>query len=51
MDAASEVGVKYAFIEQDECYGKDPFECLRTSLQNLRKNFKHLERHNPEDYD
>jgi sugar phosphate isomerase/epimerase len=50
MDAAQEVGVKYGFIEQDECYGKDPFECLRISLQNLRNNFSRYEKKNPEDY-
>jgi len=34
--AAKEAGVKYAMVEQDDCYGKDPFECLRISLQNLK---------------
>ena len=35
--AAKEAGVKYAMVEQDDCYGRDPFECLHTSLQNLKK--------------
>ena len=28
-------GVKYAFIEQDNCYGRDPFDSLEISLKNL----------------
>ena len=28
-------GIKYAFIEQDHCYGKDPFDSLEISLENL----------------
>jgi len=35
--AMEEAGVKYAMVEQDDCYGKDPFDCLRTSLTNLKK--------------
>jgi len=35
--SAKEAGVKYAMVEQDDCYGRDPFECLNTSLQNLKK--------------
>ena len=35
--ACKESGVKYAMVEQDDCYGTDPFECLHTSLANLRK--------------
>ncbi len=30
-------GVKYLLIEQDNQYGKDPFDCLALSAQNLRK--------------
>jgi len=30
-------GVKYAMVEQDDCYGADPFKCMETSLQNLKK--------------
>jgi len=37
FEAAEVAGVKYAMVEQDDCYGKDPFECLRTSLENLKK--------------
>jgi len=35
--ACKEAGVKYAMVEQDDCYGADPFQCLRTSLENLRR--------------
>ncbi|MCL2199246.1 MAG: sugar phosphate isomerase/epimerase [Defluviitaleaceae bacterium] len=34
--AARASGIKYAFVEQDECFGKDPFDCLATSLNNLQ---------------
>ena len=35
--AAQVAGVKYAMVEQDECYGKDPFTCLKTSFDNVRQ--------------
>jgi len=35
--AAKLAGVKYAMVEQDDCYGKDPFECLETSYKNLKE--------------
>ena len=28
--------VKGAMVEQDDCYGADPFECLRVSYHNIR---------------
>lgn len=28
-------GVEYAFVEQDDCYGEDPFKCLKSSLDYL----------------
>jgi sugar phosphate isomerase/epimerase len=28
-------GAQYLFIEQDEQYGRDPFDCLQTSRENL----------------
>lgn len=31
-----ETGVEYGFVEQDECYGADPFDCLKTSYLYLR---------------
>jgi sugar phosphate isomerase/epimerase len=33
--ACDEAGVEYGMVEQDDCYGADPFECLRTSFKNL----------------
>ncbi len=29
-------GTEYLLVEQDECYGKDPFECLKISYDFLR---------------
>lgn len=29
-------GCKYALVEQDNCYGKDPFECLKESYNYLK---------------
>lgn len=37
FEACESSGVKYAFIEQDDCGGACPFECLKTSLKNLNK--------------
>ena len=34
--AAHAAGAKYAMVEQDNCYGADPFMCLKTSLDNLK---------------
>lgn len=34
LEASVEAGTKYAFIEQDNCNGEDPFDCLRRSLRN-----------------
>lgn len=28
---------EYAFVEQDNCYDQSPFDCLRTSFENLQK--------------
>lgn len=36
IDAARRAGAEYFIVEQDNCNGKDPFECLATSLRNLR---------------
>ena len=35
IKTAQSVGVSYAAIEQDSCYGKDPFDSLKTSLNNI----------------
>ena len=34
--AIIEGGVEYGMVEQDDCYGRDPFECLKISYDNLR---------------
>lgn len=34
--ACEDAGVKYGFVEQDNCYGRDEFECLKASLDALR---------------
>ena len=34
--ACGPAGVEYAMVEQDDCNGKDPFEALRTSFNNLK---------------
>ncbi len=36
LDAAKEVGVRWYLVEQDDCYGRDPFESLRISYENLK---------------
>lgn len=36
VKTAENVGVKYLLVEQDDCYGKDPFECLKTSYEYLK---------------
>lgn len=28
---------QYLLVEQDDCYGDDPFDCLRRSYENIRK--------------
>lgn len=35
FNACETAGVRWAMIEQDDCYGSDPFHCLRTSYNNL----------------
>lgn len=34
--ALEHTGTEYAFVEQDDCFGADPFECLTKSYQYLR---------------
>ncbi len=36
LDEGEKAGVRYAFVEQDHCYGEDPFDCLNQSLDALR---------------
>lgn len=35
IDQALESGAEYLFIEQDQQYGRDPYDCLKTSRDNL----------------
>lgn len=35
-DKCMEMGVEFAAVEQDNCNGKDPFDCLKTSLENIK---------------
>ncbi len=37
IDACRQVGVEWAFVEQDQCYGKDPFECLAISYRHMQE--------------
>ena len=36
FDAAADAGTEYMIVEQDDCNGEDPFECLRRSYAFLR---------------
>jgi sugar phosphate isomerase/epimerase len=37
IEAGLESGAEYFLVEQDNTYGRDPFDCLQTSAENLRK--------------
>ncbi len=34
--AAEAAGCEYMLVEQDDCYGENPFDCLKRSYENLR---------------
>ena len=36
LKACESAGTEYLLVEQDECYGADPFDCLRRSYSNLK---------------
>ncbi len=36
LSAAEDAGTEYLLVEQDDCYGEDPFTCLEISYRNLR---------------
>ena len=36
FEKAEMAGTKYMLVEQDDCNGEDPIECLRRSYQNLK---------------
>lgn len=35
FEKAEAAGTRYMLVEQDDCYGEDPFECLRRSYAHL----------------
>jgi sugar phosphate isomerase/epimerase len=37
LQAAAKAGVKWAIVEQDNCYDTPPIEAVRTSFMNLKK--------------
>ncbi|WP_261381420.1 sugar phosphate isomerase/epimerase family protein [Paenibacillus cremeus] len=37
LQACREIGVEWGPVEQDQCYGRDPFESLAISFNNLRR--------------
>ena len=37
LKTASEIGVEHAVVEQDECYGEDPYDCLLNSRKYIKK--------------
>ena len=39
LERLEKAGTKYALVEQDDCNGEDPFECLERSYENLKKYF------------
>ena len=38
FEKAESTGVKYMMVEQDDCNGEDPFDCLARSYAYLRAN-------------
>ena len=36
LAACETAGTKYLLVEQDDCYGEDPFSCLEISYRNLK---------------
>jgi len=36
IKACEDVKAEWYIVEQDNCYGEDPFQCLATSLRNLK---------------
>ncbi|WP_028549760.1 sugar phosphate isomerase/epimerase family protein [Paenibacillus sp. UNC451MF] len=37
LEACNEIGVEWGAVEQDQCYGRNPFESLAISFNNLQK--------------
>ena len=38
FQTAEAAGTKYMLVEQDDCYGEDPFDCLKRSYMYLKAN-------------
>ena len=36
LEKAENAGTEYLLVELDDCYGEDPFECLKRSYNNLK---------------
>lgn len=36
FEKAEYAGTKYLLVEQDDCYGENPFDCLKRSFHNLK---------------
>ena len=36
ISTCEKLGVEYALVEQDDCYGRDPFDCLKESYDYLK---------------
>ena len=39
VSAMRETGIGCAAVEQDECYGEDPFDCLRQSREYIKNRY------------
>ncbi|HEY0010102.1 MAG TPA: sugar phosphate isomerase/epimerase [Tepidisphaeraceae bacterium] len=37
IETARKAGTKWFIVEQDDCNGQDPFQCIETSLRNLNE--------------
>lgn len=37
-EALSDTNCEYALVEQDNCYGENPFDCLKKSFENLKSH-------------
>ena len=42
IKALEKAGCEYALVEQDWCYGEDPFDCLKRSYENVTKRFPNM---------
>ena len=36
IKACADAGTEYVFVEQDNCNGEDPFDCLKRSYEFLK---------------